>query len=189
MAYVTTTSYGTWNNHADKDSLSLDQSVVEALGDFAGDYDVEGLQAAYLHAINEALPDSVNLAGDEFIGPAYAEDQDWTGYPATGVPAGLEGQYEGGLDITAIVESVDLWEIIPRFELWTVDRVAEELGYTSKTAAATARKRLSAWGVKAFAHRPNEDSGRVQAYYRAGDVMDARASHGTREKRSGKADA
>lgn len=184
---VTNTSYGTWCNTVDRHASNPGTTIVESLGSYGDEYDVDGIEAAYRDAINEALPDSVALAGDEFIGPAYDKDCDWTGYPTSEVPEGMEDQYEGGLDIKAIIDSVDLWEIIPRFELWTIAQVAQELGYTSKSAAGTARKRLSEWGVKAHTHRPNEESGRVQAYYLAGEVMDAKAAHRSREKRSGKA--
>lgn len=180
---TTTTSYGTWCNQVDQYSTSVEHTVGEAFGSFgADDYDFDGIVRAYRDAINSALPDSVTLAGDEFIGPAYAEDQDWTGYPTVQGPDGLEDEYEGSLDIAAIVEDVDLNAVMKRHELWDASRVAQELGYTSKSAEATARKRLSAWGVKALVHRPNPDSGRVQAYYLSGDVTEARAGHPVRAK-------
>ncbi|MGQ4513679.1 hypothetical protein [Streptomyces sp. DW26H14] len=180
---TTTTSYGTWCNRVDQYSTSVEHSVAEAFGSFgADDYDFDGIVRAYRDAINAALPDSVTLAGDEFIGPAYDADCDWTGYPTTEVPDGLEDEYEGGLDIAAIIEGVDLNTIMERHELWDASRVAQELGYTSRSAAGTARKRLSQWGVKAHTHRPSEASSRVQAYYLSGDVMDARATHPERAK-------
>lgn len=168
MAYITNTSYGTWNNHVDQYSTGLEHTVTEAFGSYGpDDFDFDAIVSDYRNAINDALPDSVTLAGDEFIGPAYADDQDFDGYPM---------DEDGSLDIKAIVEDVDLWEIIARHELWTIDQVAEELGYKTATAKATARKKLSAAGVKAADHRLNPDSGRVQAYYRAVEVKASKAA-------------
>lgn len=168
MAYVTTTSYGTWNNHIDQYATGLEHTVTEAFGsEGTDDFDFEAIVSDYRNAINEALPDSVALAGDEFIGPAYADDQVFHGYPV---------DEDGRLDIKAVVKGVDLWEIVARYELWTIDQVAEELGYKTASANATARKKLSAWGIKAADHKPNPDSGRVQAYYKAAEVKAAKAT-------------
>ncbi|MFD5899110.1 hypothetical protein [Streptomyces sp. NPDC060366] len=169
MSYVTNTSYGTWNNHIDQYASGLEHSVTEAFGSEGADgFDFDGIVSAYRNAINDALPASVALAGDEFIGPAYTDDQDFDGY--------LLNEH-GELDIKGIVDDIDLWEIVARYELWSADRVAQELGYKTPTANATARKKMSAWGVKAAVHKTNPDSGRVQAYYLSGEV---RAAHEAR---------
>jgi hypothetical protein len=189
MGYVTTTSYGTWNNHINQYSVGLHVDVVEALGDYANDYDVDAIAADWRAAINDALPDSVTLSGDEFIGPAYADDQDWTGYPVEDVPDGLEDQLEGGLDIKAIVDGVDFWEIAKRHELWDIAAVAEELEYAGPSAAGSARKTLSRLGVQAAVYRPHPDSKRPQALYRAGDVREAQAKRPGRGKRTDLKDA
>jgi len=97
---TTTTSYGTWTNHANHLTAGVEHSVVEALGDFGADYDIDGIVADYRAAINAALPDSVTLSGDEFIGPAYDADHDW----------------DGDLNITEIVEGVDFWGIVARHD-------------------------------------------------------------------------
>ena len=110
-----TTSYGTWNNRIDAYALTVEQSVVEALGDFADEYDVEALADAWRQAINEALPSGVALTGDEFIGPWEAGD-DFDGYPTDEF---------GGLDIAAIVQSIDLWKIAERYDLTTTSYTAE----------------------------------------------------------------
>lgn len=65
-------------------------------------------------------------------------------------------------------------------ELWTAGRVAEEIGATS---AGSARRTLSRWGVSAVQHRPGP-SGRVQAYYRSGDVRAALAARPGRGART-----
>ena len=103
-----TTSYGTWNNRVDGDALTVEQTVAETLGDYADEYDIDAIAADYRAAINEALPEGVALAGDEFIGPYYAEDATW----------GPELEDEDGrLDIKAIVDSVDLWAIVAKHEI------------------------------------------------------------------------
>lgn len=167
MSYVTTTGYGTWGNNVNNLSAGLADDIRTALGEFADDYDMAAIEADWREVINAALPDSVTLTGDEFIGPAYDKDKDWTGYPVQDVPAGMEDEYEGDLDIKAIVESVDFWEIAARHEQWDIDQVAEHLGYKGAAAAGSARKTLSRIGVKAVAYRPHPDSGRPQARYNA----------------------
>lgn len=107
MAPSTTTSYGTWNNRVEHYSANLATTVVEALGDYGDDYDVDALTAAYRDAINAALPDSVTLAGDEFIGPHRPDADEWDGYPT---------DEHGQLDIKAIVDGVDFWEIAEKHD-------------------------------------------------------------------------
>lgn len=107
----TNTSYGSWNNHGDKWELTLSASVMGAIG--GGDSEwldrvqatgaFDKMVAAYDAAIEAALPPDVSLCGNEFIGPAYPEDDAWKDYP--------QDEF-GSLDIQAIVDSVDLWPII-----------------------------------------------------------------------------
>lgn len=104
---TTTTSYGTWNNRVEPHALTLEQSVFEALGDFADDYDLDALTAAYRDAINEALPAGVSLCGDEFIGPYESQDWESAGYPV---------DEDNRLDIGAIVEGVDFWKLAESFD-------------------------------------------------------------------------
>lgn len=113
---TTTTSYGTWCNRVDPYSTSLEASVEDALGDFAGDYDTDGLVAAYRRAINEALPPSVSLCGDEFIGPWQPEPGEFDDYP--------HDEY-GGLDIRAIIGGVDLWKLAEQFDMTAKDYTAD----------------------------------------------------------------
>lgn len=163
----TTTSYGSWFNHQGHE-LNIETSVVVALGDYGREYDVDAIARDWAEAINEALPHGVTLAGDEFYGPAYAEDRDW----------------DGDLDITAAIEGVDFWAIAEKHELWDIDRVAEHLGHKGPSATGTARKTLSRLGVKADSYRPHPDSGRPQAIYRAQDVRDAQAARPGRGTRT-----
>ncbi len=105
---TTTTSYGTWNNRVQDGELTVEQSVYVALGDFASDYDLDAVVAGYRAAINEALPSSVSLCGDEFIGPYHAEDADFDGYPTD--------EETGRLDIKTIVEGIDFWAIAAEYD-------------------------------------------------------------------------
>ncbi len=104
---TTTTSYGTWNNRVERLAANFEASVYEALGDFAGDYDIDAIKADYRAAINEALPDGVSLNGSEFYGPYYEADRDFVGYPH---------DEDGRLDIKAIVDGVDFAEIAARHD-------------------------------------------------------------------------
>jgi hypothetical protein len=49
----TTTSYGNWVN-IEKHSVSVEDTVASALGDYVDDYDLEALVRDYREAINEA---------------------------------------------------------------------------------------------------------------------------------------
>lgn len=103
---ITTTTYGTWCNRVDPDSLTVEQTVTEAFGSEGYDgFDIDAIVREYRSAINDALPDSVTLSGDEFIGPYNDEDCHFDGYPTTET---------GALDIKEIVDGVDLWKIINR---------------------------------------------------------------------------
>ncbi|WP_018223843.1 hypothetical protein [Salinispora pacifica] len=101
-----TTVYGTWNR-IESLSLSVEQSVADYLGDFVDDYDFAAVVGDYRAAINGALPDSVVLSGDEFIGPYDAADRDFDGWPV---------DEDGRLDLKAIVDGVDLDEIANRHD-------------------------------------------------------------------------
>ncbi|MFD9965038.1 hypothetical protein [Amycolatopsis sp. NPDC058986] len=104
----TTTSYGTWAN-VSQYSLDLETSVSEAFGaDGPEGFDVDAIVSDYRDAINAALPDGVALAGNEFYGPAYDKDCHFDGYPLN---------EDGGLDLKAIVDEIDLFAIIERHQL------------------------------------------------------------------------
>jgi hypothetical protein len=103
---MTTTSCGTWNNRVASSDATFEQGVIVALGDFVK-YDVDGLVHEYREAINEALPPGVSLNGSEFYGPYYAADRDFSDYPM---------DEDDRLDIGAIVETVDFWELAGRYE-------------------------------------------------------------------------
>lgn len=106
---ATTTSYGTWVTRVDRYSVNLETSVTEGFGSWGADgFDFKAICADYRQAINEALPDSVTLAGDEFYGPYTPADGEFDGYPI---------EEDGRLDIKAIVDSIDLAAIVERHDL------------------------------------------------------------------------
>lgn len=103
---TTTTSYGTFYNHAK--SLTVEAYVEDAFGSEGTDgFDIDAINSDFREAINEALPPSVSLCGNEFIGPFFRADQHFDGYPLD--------EY-GALDITAIIESIDFWAIVERHD-------------------------------------------------------------------------
>jgi len=105
---TTTTTYGTWCTRVDHLSTSLENTVIDAFGSEGTDgFDLDAIISDYRAAINEALPSSVSLCGDEFIGPYYEADYDFDGYPLTDA---------GALDIKTIVSDVDLWEIVAKHD-------------------------------------------------------------------------
>jgi hypothetical protein len=105
---TTTTTYGTWNNRVDTYSADFETYVMDAFGSEGADgFDFDAIVADYRDAINDALPASVSLCGSEFVGPYYEADYDFDGYPTDD---------DGRLDIKAIVESVDFWEIAAKHD-------------------------------------------------------------------------
>ena len=100
-----TCSYCTWNRTVAKYSMTLEQSVGDALNGEYSDEQIDAVTAAYRDAINAALPDSVSLCGNDFYGPYTPADDEFAGYPQDD---------EGDLDIAAIVESVDFWAIVEK---------------------------------------------------------------------------
>lgn len=99
-----TTEYGSWQNLGDSYALTVEQTVSDALGDYAADYDVVRLTAAYREKINEVLPPGVSLCGNDFIGP-YG-----------GTVDGVDSPHAEKLDIPTLVGEVDLWELVREFE-------------------------------------------------------------------------
>ena len=104
LTMTVTTSYGSWNNHAGGANTNLEGDIADYIN--GGDADwrhrveesgaFEEMADAYRDAINNALPEGVTLAGDEFYGPYYEADHTW----------------DGDLDIADIIESVDLGAIV-----------------------------------------------------------------------------
>lgn len=152
--------YGEWCNFQGWEN-SIEGTVETTLGDAADDYDVPAIALDWWRTINETLPDGVTMSGNEFFGPCDPADYTWDG--------AIEAV------ITELIKSFDVWTIAPRYELWTAEHVAEHLGYRGASAAGTARKAMSRWGVKSEL-RLHPESRRPQARYRSGEVQDAAKS-------------
>lgn len=187
MSYTTTTSYGTWCSRVNQYSTSPDADVLDYIngGDNAwqelldASGALERIQAEYRDAINAALPDSVSLCGDEFIGPYEPDQGEFDGYPADS---------HGVLDFKELVEGIDLGSIVERNEPLTLEDIGRQvMGSTAAQPSKAASRTMSRLGVKAFYHGPNPDSGRIQSYYLAGEVraaLAARPGKGNRSERS-----
>ena len=96
-----TCSYGSWYRNSGDSSATLLGQVEGALNGEFTDNEVSAVAAAYRAAINAALPDEVQLCGDEFYGPAF--ELDTAGYPV---------DEDGRLDIAAIIDGIDFWGIV-----------------------------------------------------------------------------
>ncbi|MYU24661.1 hypothetical protein [Streptomyces sp. SID8352] len=180
----TTTSYGTWCNRVEQYSTSPDADVADYIGgaDTAWRERVErsgaldAMTADYRTAINSALPDSVSLCGDEFIGPAYPDDDEWDGYPT---------DEDGGLDIAACVEDISLDPIVEANDPLSLEEIGrDELKSAAKNPAKVASAAMSRLGLKPHAYVPHPDSGRPQAIYLAGQVRAALAKRPGQGKRT-----
>ncbi|MEU7156058.1 hypothetical protein AB0A98_06385 [Streptomyces chrestomyceticus] len=142
---------------------------------------LQRIQTEYRNAINAALPDDISLCGDMLIGPYYgpgdeAEDNDLDGYPT---------DKHGGLDSQALVEDIDLDEIIERNEPLTLQNIGlRHLKSQSKNPAKVAAAAMSRLGLKAFTHIPHSQSGRQMAVYLKGDVERALNARPGRRRRT-----
>lgn len=188
MSYTTTTGYGTWCNSVHQYSTSPDADVLDYIN--GGDSDwrdlleksgaLEKIQIEYRKAIDEVLPPSISLCGDEFIGPAYPEDDEFDGYPAD--------EY-GGLDLKAMIEDIDLEPIVERNDPMTLEEIGRwVLESTAKDPGKAASRAMSRLGVKAFNYQPHPGSGRPQAIYLKGEVQAALAARPGRGTRTDKQD-
>jgi hypothetical protein len=184
VSSTTTTSYGTWCNRVNVYSSSPDSDVLDFIN--GGDDDWRTLleesgalgqiQLEYRRAIDAALPDSISLCGDEFIGPAYPDDDEFDGYPVDEV---------GTLDFKALLEDIDLGAIVEANEPLTLEDIGRwELKSQAKNPAKTASGVMAKLGLKPFTYHPHPESGRPQALYRAGDVRKALAARPGRGART-----
>jgi hypothetical protein len=115
MTNVTNTCYGTWCNRVAPFSTSPDDDVIglvsggepEWLDRLESTGALAEMKHAYRVAIEATLPPDVSLCGDQFIGPAYADASDFTGYPV---------DEHGSLDFKAMVEDIDLDAIVERYD-------------------------------------------------------------------------
>lgn len=181
---TTTTSYGTWCNRVAPYSTSPDSDLADYIG--GGDSDwlerveksgaLKEMQASYRSAIEAALPPSVSLCGDEFIGPWQPAGDEWEGYPTT---------EDGGLDIAACLEDIDLEPIVEACDPVTLEEIGRwELKSEAANPAKVASGVMSKLGLKPYTYLPHPDSGRPQAIYLKGVVREALAKRPGRGKRT-----
>jgi hypothetical protein len=108
---TTTTTYGNFCQRVNDGggTITLHAYVEQAVDGWPG-IDVDAVAKAFRAEINTALPDAVELCGDEFYGPAGYEVADWAadGYPV---------DEDGALDIGEIIEGVDFWAIVEEHDL------------------------------------------------------------------------
>ncbi|MEU1134961.1 hypothetical protein ABZ383_34750 [Streptomyces sp. NPDC005900] len=177
---TTTTSYGTWCNQVNTYSTSPDADVDDYIGGGPDDWRtlleesgaLERIKSEYRAAINAALPGDVALCGDEFIGPWEPEEGEFDGYPQ---------DEDGTLDFAAMVEDIDLAEIVERNEPLTLEDIGrDELKSTAvnpaKTASGVLAKLKPELRPKPIAYLPHPQSRRPQAIYLAGEVRAALAA-------------
>ncbi|MFE3429857.1 hypothetical protein [Streptomyces sp. NPDC059171] len=176
MTSYTTTSYGTWCNKINQYSTSPDSDVLDYIngGDNAWQTRLkesgalELIQDEYREAINAALPDSVALAGDEFIGPAYPEDNEFHDYPT---------DEHGALDLKALIEGIDLQPIVDRNDPLTLEEIGRwEMKSTAKEPAKVASMAMKRAGLKPHTYLPHPESNRPQAIFLKGAVVKALAN-------------
>lgn len=113
---ATTTTYGSWVNIT-SDSLTVEETIANYVSGADSDWRerfestgaAERVATDYRQAIQDALPAGIFLAGNEFIGPYYEADQE---FDAADYPRNDEDE----IDLTAIVESVDLAPIVERHD-------------------------------------------------------------------------
>lgn len=86
--------YGLWSDFAS--GRDPESYVEDACGVDPATYDLYSIAAEFRRVINATLPDGVTLAGNMFLGPY--ED--------------VECEWDSPLDITAIIDSIDLEPII-----------------------------------------------------------------------------
>lgn len=99
---MTTTVYGTWVNY-DRDALTPEATIGDALANAEPEWlekveETGAFQAmvdAYRDAIDNALPEGVNLIGEQFYGPTHEDTR------ASGMDA-----------ITEALDSIDTCKII-----------------------------------------------------------------------------
>ncbi|MEW1565757.1 hypothetical protein AB0454_22560 [Streptomyces sp. NPDC093509] len=184
MSYTTTTSYGTWCNLVNQYSTSPDSDVLDYINGGDNDWQqlleasgaLDAIKSDYRAAIQAALPAGVSLCGDEFIGPAHPDDDEWDGYPVDDL---------GSVDIAACVEDIDLQEIVERNEVITLEEIGRfKLGSKAQNPSSAASQAMRRLGVKPIARCQIDGEGQVIAVFRAAEVDKALASRPGRGKRT-----
>jgi hypothetical protein len=174
MSY-TTTGYGTWCNRVNQYSTSPDADVRDFINGGDNSWQtmleetgaLEEIQDAYRRAIDAVLPPSISLCGDDFIGPAYPDADEWDGYPTDD---------EGSPVFEELIADIDLGEIVDRYDPYTLEQIGRDLLQSkAKDPAKSASGVVSKLGLKPFTYYRDPDSKRPQALYYAGVVREALA--------------
>lgn len=176
---IATTRIGTWSSSVNLHSSTPEydiNSLLEGTANYpllVASGALDALQAAYRAAIDDTLPPSVSLCGDEFIADVDADD--WGDYPRT---------ESGTLDIAACVESVDLGALAEEFDVITLDEVGRTLlKSTAANPASAASQALKRLGVRPLARCQVNGQGQVVSVYYLRDVTAALAARPGRGKR------
>lgn len=184
MRYRTTTSYGTWCNIINPSSTSPDADLLDSIAGADAEWRelveetgaLDEMQLAYYRAIDAALPPSVSLCGDEFIGPVEVDEGEFDAYPTDEF---------GDLDIKAIVERIDIEAIVEYHNPITLEDIGRnELQSKAQRPERTASVVMGRLGVQPFAHVPHPESKRTINLYLAGDVREALAKRPGRGART-----
>jgi hypothetical protein len=106
-----TTGYGSWNNHGDRDNVTIEASIADAVNGAPRDWHermeesgaFDRIAADYRSAIDDALPEGIALSGNEFIGMHHTDP----GYTDA----------VGDFDIAAAIKAINLQAIIERHDV------------------------------------------------------------------------
>lgn len=88
-----------------RDTLTVGDYIMNFLGDYADEYDLDGLESAYRAAIDEALPEGVSLVGDEF----YCDWSRRHDFDLDELREAIAGDEAG-------VGAIDFWSIAEKFD-------------------------------------------------------------------------
>lgn len=115
---VTTTDYGSWNNHGDRYELTVEATVLMALN--GGDAEwcermessgaIDAIVSDYRDAIDAVLLEGINLCGQDFYGP-HSSDPAYTDEIAE-------------FDIHEAIQGVDLYALVEKYD---VDNLSESV--------------------------------------------------------------
>lgn len=136
---TTTTDYGTWVSKGDRSNTCVEGTIADVVSGADSEWRrtmeecgaFKAIARDYRDAINAALPDGVSLCGDDFYGPYYEDDREFDGHPV---------DEDGNLDIAAIIEGIDLEEIIDRYDVVDHVQQAQLAGYRAEEAAKAAKE-------------------------------------------------
>lgn len=179
------TRIGTWSSSVSLHSSTPEYDIEDLIGHttqyplLVASGALDTLHAAYRAAIEDALPASVGLCGDEFIADVDADD--WDDYPCT---------EDGALDLAACVADVDLDALVEAYEVVTLEDVGRTvLGSTAANPASAASQALKRLGVRPLARCQIDGQGQAVSVFYLREVMAALAARPGRGRRKAPAPA